>query len=108
MEITNLGKADGLPPVDWAAVAEKLDAAGPQAPWRSVGPAGRDCQILGGRLAAIRPCCAAQPGTAAEISQGRLQRGRLQLVSGLYGKEPLPPRRLAVADLGQCLSKPPA
>src|SRR5580693_3414255 len=26
MEITNLGKADGLPPVDWAAVAEKLDA----------------------------------------------------------------------------------
>jgi hypothetical protein len=26
MEITNLGKAEGLPPVDWAAVAEKLDA----------------------------------------------------------------------------------
>src|SRR5438128_7751434 len=26
MEITNLGKADGLPPVDWAAVADKLDA----------------------------------------------------------------------------------
>ncbi len=26
MEITNLGQADGLPPVDWAAVAEKLDA----------------------------------------------------------------------------------
>src|SRR4030081_151825 len=26
MEITNLGKADGLPPVDWAAVVEKLDA----------------------------------------------------------------------------------
>jgi hypothetical protein len=26
MEITNLGKADGLPPVDWAAVARKLDA----------------------------------------------------------------------------------
>jgi Pyridoxamine 5'-phosphate oxidase len=26
MEITNLGKADGLPPVDWAAVAAKLDA----------------------------------------------------------------------------------
>ena len=25
MEITNLGQADGLPPVDWAAVAEKLD-----------------------------------------------------------------------------------
>src|SRR5260370_41071020 len=24
MEIINLGKADGLPPVDWAAVAEKL------------------------------------------------------------------------------------
>jgi hypothetical protein len=24
MEITNLGKADGLAPVDWAAVAEKL------------------------------------------------------------------------------------
>jgi hypothetical protein len=23
MEITNLGKADGLPPVDWAAVAEQ-------------------------------------------------------------------------------------
>src|ERR1700752_2270940 len=26
MEIINLGKADGLPPVDWAVVAEKLDA----------------------------------------------------------------------------------
>jgi len=26
MEITNLGKADGLAPVDWAEVAEKLDA----------------------------------------------------------------------------------
>src|SRR5690242_1683203 len=26
MEITNLGEADGLPPVDWAAVAGKLDA----------------------------------------------------------------------------------
>ena len=26
MQITNLGKADGLPPVDWAAVVEKLDA----------------------------------------------------------------------------------
>ena len=26
MEITNLGKADGLPPVDWAAIAAKLDA----------------------------------------------------------------------------------
>jgi len=26
MEIVNLGKADGLPPVDWAAIVEKLDA----------------------------------------------------------------------------------
>jgi Pyridoxamine 5'-phosphate oxidase len=26
MEITNLGQAEGLPPVDWADVAEKLDA----------------------------------------------------------------------------------
>ncbi len=26
MEIINLGTADGLPPVDWAAVVEKLDA----------------------------------------------------------------------------------
>jgi Pyridoxamine 5'-phosphate oxidase len=26
MEIINLGKADGLPPVDWDAVVEKLDA----------------------------------------------------------------------------------
>ncbi len=26
MEIINLGEADGLPPVDWATVAEKLDA----------------------------------------------------------------------------------
>jgi hypothetical protein len=26
MEIINLGKADGLPPVDWAGVVEKLDA----------------------------------------------------------------------------------
>ena len=26
MEIINLGQADGLPPVDWAAVAERLEA----------------------------------------------------------------------------------
>ena len=26
MEIINLGEADGLPPVDWAAVADKLAA----------------------------------------------------------------------------------
>lgn len=26
MEIVNLGEADGLPPVDWAAIANKLDA----------------------------------------------------------------------------------
>ena len=26
MDITNLGEADGLPPVDWAGVVEKLDA----------------------------------------------------------------------------------
>jgi len=32
MEIINLGKADGLPPVDWAAVAEKLDAGSAPAP----------------------------------------------------------------------------
>jgi hypothetical protein len=32
MEITNLGKADGLPPVDWAAFAEKLDAGSAPAP----------------------------------------------------------------------------
>ena len=32
MEITNLGQADGLPPVDWAAVAEKLGAGLAPAP----------------------------------------------------------------------------
>jgi hypothetical protein len=32
MEITNLGKADGLPPVDWAAVAARLDAGSRPAP----------------------------------------------------------------------------
>ncbi len=32
MDITNLGKADGLPPVDWAAVAAKLDAGSAPAP----------------------------------------------------------------------------
>jgi hypothetical protein len=32
MEIINLGKADGLPPVDWAAVVEKLDAGSAPAP----------------------------------------------------------------------------
>ncbi len=32
MEITNLGKADGLPPVDWAAVVEKLEAGSAPAP----------------------------------------------------------------------------
>src|SRR6266852_7311219 len=32
MEITNLGKADGLPPVDWAAVVEKLEARSAPAP----------------------------------------------------------------------------
>lgn len=32
MEITNVGKADGLPPVDWALVAGKLDARSAPAP----------------------------------------------------------------------------
>lgn len=32
MEISNLGKADGLPPVDWAAVVQKLDAGSAPAP----------------------------------------------------------------------------
>src|SRR5690349_18223839 len=32
MEITNLGRADGLPRVDWAAVADKLDARSAPAP----------------------------------------------------------------------------
>src|SRR5216683_4596904 len=32
MEITNLGEADGLPPVDWAAVVEKLGAGSAPAP----------------------------------------------------------------------------
>ena len=32
MEIINLGAADGLPPVDWAAVTEKLDAGSAPAP----------------------------------------------------------------------------
>jgi hypothetical protein len=32
MEITNLGEAEGLPPVDWAAVADKLDAGSAPAP----------------------------------------------------------------------------
>lgn len=32
MEIINLGKAEGLPPVDWAAIAEKLDAGSAPAP----------------------------------------------------------------------------
>jgi hypothetical protein len=32
MEITNLGEADGLPPVDWAAIVAKLDAGSAPAP----------------------------------------------------------------------------
>ena len=32
MKIINLGAADGLPPVDWAAVIEKLDAGSAPAP----------------------------------------------------------------------------
>lgn len=32
METINLGKADGLPPVDWAAVVEKLDSGSAPAP----------------------------------------------------------------------------
>ena len=32
METTNLGTADGLPPVDWAVVAEKLEAGSKPAP----------------------------------------------------------------------------
>src|SRR6478609_7048391 len=32
MEIINLGEADGLPPVDWAAIVEKLDAGSAPAP----------------------------------------------------------------------------
>src|SRR5690242_11618059 len=31
-EIKNLGKAEGLPPVDWAAVTEKLEAGSAPAP----------------------------------------------------------------------------
>ena len=31
MEIINLGAGDGLPPVEWAVVAEKLDAGAPPA-----------------------------------------------------------------------------
>jgi hypothetical protein len=32
MEIMNLGVADGLPPVDWTAIVEKLDAGSAPAP----------------------------------------------------------------------------
>jgi hypothetical protein len=32
MKIINLGEADGLPPVNWATVIEKLDAGSPPAP----------------------------------------------------------------------------
>ena len=32
MEIINLGEADGLPPVDWAAIVEKLGAGSAPAP----------------------------------------------------------------------------
>jgi hypothetical protein len=32
MEIVNLGAADGLPPVDWAEIVEKLDAGSTPAP----------------------------------------------------------------------------
>ena len=32
MEIINLGAGDGLPPVDWAQVTEKLDAGSAPAP----------------------------------------------------------------------------
>ena len=32
MEITNLGEGDGLPPVDWALVAQKLTDGTPPAP----------------------------------------------------------------------------
>ena len=32
MEVINLGAADGLPPVDWTAIAEKLDAGSAPAP----------------------------------------------------------------------------
>jgi hypothetical protein len=32
MEIVNLGQADGLPPVDWAGVVDKLDAGSAPAP----------------------------------------------------------------------------
>ena len=32
MEIINLGEADGLPPVDWAAVVDKLESGSAPAP----------------------------------------------------------------------------
>lgn len=32
MEVTNLGAADGLPPVDWAAIVEKLETGSAPAP----------------------------------------------------------------------------
>ena len=39
MEIVNLGKADGLPPVDWAAVVEKLEAGSAPGPEQASEPA---------------------------------------------------------------------
>jgi hypothetical protein len=32
VEIINLGEADGLPPVDWAAVVDKLESGSAPAP----------------------------------------------------------------------------
>ena len=32
MDIINLGESDGLPPVNWANVVEKLDAGSPPDP----------------------------------------------------------------------------
>lgn len=32
MDVINLGAADGLPPVDWATIVERLDAGSPPAP----------------------------------------------------------------------------
>ena len=32
METINLGEAEGLPPVDWAGIVEKLDAGSAPAP----------------------------------------------------------------------------
>jgi hypothetical protein len=71
MEIANLGEADGLPPVDWAAVAAKLDARSAPAPRCSIAVSIRDADVVfEGDAARVT-----EPGALARIAKAWADNG---------------------------------